>query len=40
MSYATLNDALQSAKKVMQAGAQMVKIEGGAWLVNCPCIDT
>ena len=32
MSYATLNDALQSAKKVMQAGAQMIKIEGGAWL--------
>ena len=32
MSYATLNDALQSAKVVMQAGAQMVKVEGGAWL--------
>lgn len=32
MSYATLNDALQSAKTVMQAGAQMIKIEGGAWL--------
>jgi hypothetical protein len=30
MSYATLNDALQSSKVVMQAGAQMVKVEGGA----------
>lgn len=28
MSYATLNDALQSSKEVMQAGAQMVKMEG------------
>lgn len=34
MSYATLNDALQSSKKVMQAGAQMVKMEGGAWLAE------
>ncbi len=32
MSYATLNDALINAKTVMQAGAQMIKIEGGAWL--------
>jgi 3-methyl-2-oxobutanoate hydroxymethyltransferase len=32
MTYATLNDALVSAKTVMQAGAQMVKIEGGEWL--------
>ncbi len=32
MSYATLTDALNSAKTVMQAGAQMVKMEGGAWL--------
>ena len=32
MSYATLNDALQNSKKVMQVGAQMVKLEGGAWL--------
>ena len=32
MSYATLNDALQNSKTVMQAGAQVVKIEGGAWL--------
>lgn len=34
MSYATLNDALQNSKKVMQAGAQMVKMEGGAWLAE------
>ncbi|MEQ1369564.1 3-methyl-2-oxobutanoate hydroxymethyltransferase [Acinetobacter schindleri] len=34
MSYATLNDALQSARTVMQAGAQMVKLEGGAWLAE------
>ncbi|OAU99105.1 MULTISPECIES: 3-methyl-2-oxobutanoate hydroxymethyltransferase [Moraxella] len=29
MSYATLDDAIASAKAVMQAGAHMVKIEGG-----------
>ena len=34
MSYATLNDALVNAKTVMQAGAQMVKIEGGEWLAE------
>jgi 3-methyl-2-oxobutanoate hydroxymethyltransferase len=34
MSYATLNDALQNSKTVMQAGAQMVKMEGGAWLAE------
>ena len=38
MSYATLEDALQSAKTVMQAGAQMVKMEGGAWLA--PTIES
>ena len=32
MTYATLNDALMNAKTVMQAGAQMVKLEGGEWL--------
>ncbi|ERS00172.1 3-methyl-2-oxobutanoate hydroxymethyltransferase [Acinetobacter sp. COS3] len=32
MSYATVEDGLKSAKAVMQVGAQMVKIEGGAWL--------
>ncbi|UUS64719.1 MULTISPECIES: 3-methyl-2-oxobutanoate hydroxymethyltransferase [unclassified Acinetobacter] len=32
MTYATLNDALVNSKMVMQAGAQMVKLEGGAWL--------
>lgn len=34
MSYATLNDALQNSKRVMQAGAQVVKLEGGAWLAE------
>ena len=34
MSYATLTDALQSSKTVMQAGAQIVKMEGGAWLAD------
>ena len=34
MSYATLNDALQNSRTVMQAGAQMVKMEGGAWLAE------
>lgn len=32
MSYARVDDALVSAKAVMQAGAHMVKLEGGAWL--------
>lgn len=34
MSYATLNDALYNAAKVMRAGAHAVKIEGGAWLAE------
>ncbi|CAM4205306.1 3-methyl-2-oxobutanoate hydroxymethyltransferase [Acinetobacter pragensis] len=34
MSYATLNDALISSKTIMQAGAHMVKLEGGAWLAE------
>lgn len=32
MSYAHLEDALGNAKALMQAGAHMVKLEGGAWL--------
>lgn len=32
MSYSTIEAAIVSAKQVMQAGAQMVKLEGGAWL--------
>lgn len=32
MSYASLGDALLNAKALMQAGAHMVKLEGGAWL--------
>jgi len=33
-SYATKEDAFKNAVKLVQAGAQMVKIEGGAWLVD------
>ncbi|MDQ9129038.1 3-methyl-2-oxobutanoate hydroxymethyltransferase [Serratia fonticola] len=32
MSYATPEQACQSAAEVMRAGANMVKIEGGSWL--------
>lgn len=32
MTYATAEDALKNGAKVMQAGAHMIKIEGGAWL--------
>jgi 3-methyl-2-oxobutanoate hydroxymethyltransferase len=32
MSYATLDRALFSAEKFMQAGGEMVKMEGGEWL--------
>jgi 3-methyl-2-oxobutanoate hydroxymethyltransferase len=34
MSYATTEQALVNAAKLMQAGASMVKMEGGAWLVD------
>lgn len=34
MAYATEEEALKNAKKVMQAGAQMIKIEGDAWLAD------
>lgn len=34
MSYATLESALQSAALVMQAGAQVIKMEGGEWLAE------
>ncbi|MDY6458750.1 3-methyl-2-oxobutanoate hydroxymethyltransferase [Acinetobacter faecalis] len=40
MTYATLNDALVNAKTVMQAGAQMVKVEGGAWLSETVAVLT
>lgn len=33
-SYATPEQAFANAVKLVQAGAQMVKIEGGAWLVD------
>jgi 3-methyl-2-oxobutanoate hydroxymethyltransferase len=34
MSYATIEQALSNAAKLMQAGASMVKMEGGAWLAD------
>lgn len=34
MTYATREQALKNAARVMQAGAHMVKIEGGAWLAE------
>ena len=33
-SYGTTEDALHNAVKLMQAGAHMVKVEGGAWLAD------
>ena len=33
MSYGTLEQGLESAKAVMQAGAHMVKVEGDSWLI-------
>ncbi|SDH39607.1 3-methyl-2-oxobutanoate hydroxymethyltransferase [Vibrio xiamenensis] len=34
MSFATPQQACENAAKIMQAGANMVKIEGGEWLVE------
>ncbi|WP_346837303.1 3-methyl-2-oxobutanoate hydroxymethyltransferase [Microbulbifer sp. SAOS-129_SWC] len=34
MTYATPEQALTNATRIMQAGAHMVKIEGGAWLAE------
>lgn len=34
MTYATPEDALCNCARIMQAGAQMVKLEGGAWLAE------
>ena len=34
MSYANIDDALINAAKLMRAGANMVKLEGGAWLAE------
>lgn len=34
MTYATPHEALHNASRLMQAGAQMIKIEGGAWLAD------
>jgi len=34
MSYATVQDALHNSALLMQAGAHMVKLEGGTWLAE------
>lgn len=34
MTYATPEDAMKNATRIMQAGAHMVKLEGGAWLAE------
>lgn len=34
MTYATPEAALHNCARIMQAGAQMVKLEGGAWLAD------
>lgn len=34
MTYATVDDALKNATRLMQAGAQMIKLEGGHWLAE------
>jgi 3-methyl-2-oxobutanoate hydroxymethyltransferase len=34
MTYATKEQALTNAAKLMQSGASMVKMEGGAWLID------
>jgi 3-methyl-2-oxobutanoate hydroxymethyltransferase len=34
MSYATPDEALSNATTLMQAGAHMIKLEGGAWLAE------
>lgn len=34
MSYATLDQTLYNATQLMQAGAEMVKVEGGSWLME------
>ena len=34
MTYATPEDALKNSARIMQAGAHMVKLEGGAWLAE------
>jgi 3-methyl-2-oxobutanoate hydroxymethyltransferase len=34
MTYATPTDALCNATRIMQAGAHMIKLEGGAWLAE------
>jgi len=38
MSYGTLEQGLESARRVMQAGAHLIKIEGDEWLI--PLIES
>ena len=38
MSYANPDQAISNATALMQAGAQMVKMEGGAWLEQTICL--
>jgi 3-methyl-2-oxobutanoate hydroxymethyltransferase len=38
MSYATLETGVRNAGLLMQAGAHLVKLEGGRWL--CPLVET
>ena len=38
MSYSTLDDAIHNARRLMQAGAQVVKLEGGSEL--CTIVNT
>jgi 3-methyl-2-oxobutanoate hydroxymethyltransferase len=34
MTYATPDDAMRNSARIMQAGAQMIKLEGSAWLAD------
>lgn len=34
MTYSTPEEAMRNCTRIMQAGAQMVKLEGGAWLAD------
>ena len=38
MTYATPDEAMRNCTRIMQAGAQMVKLEGGAWLADTVCM--
>lgn len=34
MTYSNIDQAIYNAKKLLQAGAHMVKLEGGSWLID------